>query len=346
MCSLQAAAAAAAGVAELEARAAQLRAALAAHPSSFEASLELASTLHQLDHSAPNGGKRVPEAAAAYRRAAELAPQPAARAAVLSNLAALLLAGGRVSLRAHGEEMVAVHEWGCCSKLDGGSPEIRLQAAARAQGRRLHSFGPLQLTSVPTPAGGGGSGSHEHNPSAGPGAGHGARRAGGCLNLHNVERYVCWWWLTRAMVAGEAPSAVDVLLGVDSKQALPAANPVWSCGATCRSPQLEWNHPFLIHSILFGAVRGHAVQPGQSGAAARAAGGGAGAAARRAATVQGRGRSASFAALWGPFVHQLLVLLRRCAGLRTRQVQLLLPLFSLVLAVTLRCRACRCRSAA
>lgn len=89
-------AAAAAGVAELEARAGQLRAALAAQPSSFEAALELASTLHQLDHSAPNGGKRVPEAAAAYRRAAELAPQAAARAAVLSNLAALLLAGGRV----------------------------------------------------------------------------------------------------------------------------------------------------------------------------------------------------------------------------------------------------------
>ncbi|PRW33326.1 serine threonine- kinase receptor R831 [Chlorella sorokiniana] len=86
-----------AGVAELEGRAGQLRAALAAHPSSFEAALELASTLHQLDHSAPNGGKRVPEAAAAYRRAAELAPQAAARAAVLSNLAALLLAGGRVA---------------------------------------------------------------------------------------------------------------------------------------------------------------------------------------------------------------------------------------------------------
>ncbi|KAI7842753.1 hypothetical protein COHA_003502, partial [Chlorella ohadii] len=89
-------AAAAAGVAELEARAGQLRSAVAAHPSSFEAALELASTLHQLDHSAPNGGKRVPEAAAAYRRAAELAPQLEARAAVLSNLAALLLAGGRV----------------------------------------------------------------------------------------------------------------------------------------------------------------------------------------------------------------------------------------------------------
>ncbi len=116
-------AAAAAGVAELEARAGQLRSAVAAHPSSFEAALELASTLHQLDHSAPNGGKRVPEAAAAYRRAAELAPQPEARAAVLSNLAALLLAGGRV--RRQGMVVVLVRQAQpgtyCCSTWAFGS---------------------------------------------------------------------------------------------------------------------------------------------------------------------------------------------------------------------------------
>lgn len=84
------------GVAALEARAAGLRSAAAARPSDFEAQLELGAALHQLDHLAPNGGKRVPEAAAAYRRAAQLAPQPATRAAVLANLGALLLTGGRV----------------------------------------------------------------------------------------------------------------------------------------------------------------------------------------------------------------------------------------------------------
>lgn len=89
----------------MEARALALRQSLSGRPSSsssggssgdFDDWLELAATLHQLDHAAPNGGKRVPEAAEAYRRAAELAPQPAARAYVWSNLGALLLSGGRV----------------------------------------------------------------------------------------------------------------------------------------------------------------------------------------------------------------------------------------------------------
>ncbi|KAL4439889.1 hypothetical protein ABPG75_002890 [Micractinium tetrahymenae] len=92
----------------LEARAAAARAAAAARPTDFNAHLELATVLHQLDHAAPNGGKRVPEAAAAYRRAAELAPggqTSAAAAYVRSNLAALLLSGGRVAEAA--EEMKA-----------------------------------------------------------------------------------------------------------------------------------------------------------------------------------------------------------------------------------------------
>lgn len=87
-------------MAALEARAAELRQRLAqpSHAASdFDAWLELAGTLHQLDHTAPNGGKRVPEAAEAYRRAAALAPaaQPAVRAYVQSNLGALLLGGGQ-----------------------------------------------------------------------------------------------------------------------------------------------------------------------------------------------------------------------------------------------------------
>lgn len=92
----------------LEARAAAARGAAAARPTEFSAHLELATVLHQLDHTAPNGGKRVPEAVAAYRRAAELAPggpASAAAAYVRSNLGALLLAGGRVAEAA--EEMKA-----------------------------------------------------------------------------------------------------------------------------------------------------------------------------------------------------------------------------------------------
>ncbi|PSC69236.1 sulfotransferase [Micractinium conductrix] len=83
----------------LEAEVATARAAAAAAPDSFEAQLALAGALHRADHAAPNGGKRVPDAAAAYRRAAALAPGgPASPAAayVLSNLGALLLSGGRV----------------------------------------------------------------------------------------------------------------------------------------------------------------------------------------------------------------------------------------------------------
>lgn len=86
-------------MAALEAQAAALRQRLSQAASDFEGWLELAGTLHQLDYTAPNGGKRVPEAADAYRRAAALAPaaQPAARAYVQSNLGALLLGGGRVA---------------------------------------------------------------------------------------------------------------------------------------------------------------------------------------------------------------------------------------------------------
>jgi hypothetical protein len=84
---------------------AALRRTLDSHPADFNAALELATTLHQLDHAAPNGGKRVPEAAAAYRRAAQLAASPAARSYVTSNLGALLLAGGRVV-----EAAEAMHE--------------------------------------------------------------------------------------------------------------------------------------------------------------------------------------------------------------------------------------------
>lgn len=91
--------------ADSDARVAALRRTLDSHPANFNAALELATTLHQLDHAAPNGGKRVPEAAAAYRRAAQLAASPAARAYVNSNLGALLLAGGRV-----GEAADAMHE--------------------------------------------------------------------------------------------------------------------------------------------------------------------------------------------------------------------------------------------
>ena len=36
-------------------------------PDSPEAHIQLATTLHTLDHQSPNGGKRVPEAEAAYR---------------------------------------------------------------------------------------------------------------------------------------------------------------------------------------------------------------------------------------------------------------------------------------
>jgi hypothetical protein len=138
-------------VAAWEERVAELRAAAAARPADFEAALELGAALHQLDHAAPNGGKRLPEAAAAYERAAALAPTPAARAYVASSLGALLLSGGRVeeaaaamrAAMAQAEELSLTRSELVRLLPDGGcpccchGPALRLAAHRSAAAARL-----------------------------------------------------------------------------------------------------------------------------------------------------------------------------------------------------------------
>eukprot|EP00887_Chlorella_sp_A99_P000461 scaffold17.g461.t1 len=73
-----------------------LRLELQRKPNDFLALFELASALHALDFRHPDGGSRVPEAERLYRRAARLAPQRKQKAAINSNLGALLLSAGRL----------------------------------------------------------------------------------------------------------------------------------------------------------------------------------------------------------------------------------------------------------
>lgn len=86
----------------LEARVVQLRRSLADASPASEASLlpqllELALSLQHLDHLSPDGGRRLPEAEAAYRRVLAGATAPEALMAVHANLAAVLMSGGRTS---------------------------------------------------------------------------------------------------------------------------------------------------------------------------------------------------------------------------------------------------------
>lgn len=77
-------------------RADQLRQQVSQRPDDYTLLVELATQLHTLDQRYPDGGRRVPEAEKAYRAAVKSAPSPAAAAAVLSNLGALLLSSGRL----------------------------------------------------------------------------------------------------------------------------------------------------------------------------------------------------------------------------------------------------------
>ncbi|KAK9786997.1 hypothetical protein WJX73_008830 [Symbiochloris irregularis] len=74
----------------------RLREAAKRHPD-YQHHLELAMHLHSLDQQYPDGGTRIAEAEQAYRDAVDATSSPAAAAAVLSNLAALLLSAGRLN---------------------------------------------------------------------------------------------------------------------------------------------------------------------------------------------------------------------------------------------------------
>ncbi len=54
----------------------ELREKVADNPSDFKSLLEMGALLSRLNELAPDGGKRVPEALAAYRRALDLAHDP------------------------------------------------------------------------------------------------------------------------------------------------------------------------------------------------------------------------------------------------------------------------------
>ncbi|KAL4421807.1 hypothetical protein ABPG77_001596 [Micractinium sp. CCAP 211/92] len=70
----------------------ELREKVADNPSDFKSLLEMGALLSRLNELAPDGGKRVPEALAAYRRALDLAHDPQVRSFVAAQMGELLLA--------------------------------------------------------------------------------------------------------------------------------------------------------------------------------------------------------------------------------------------------------------
>ena len=120
-----------------------LRGEAAARPDSFEAAFQLALLLQQLDHSAPDGGTRVPEALAQYERAEALAPTARLRAEVASNVGALLLAGGRLEEAAEAMRRTlrlladAELEGSATVRGDGEAEGSRLPGLRAAESARL-----------------------------------------------------------------------------------------------------------------------------------------------------------------------------------------------------------------
>lgn len=79
-------------VAKLKGMLGELREKVGDNPSDFKSLLEMGALLSKLDELAPDGGKRVPEALSAYRRALDLAHDPQVRSFVAAQMGELLLA--------------------------------------------------------------------------------------------------------------------------------------------------------------------------------------------------------------------------------------------------------------